>query len=305
MKNTSKANTNEKITALTAVKNGIIRNSNGTMELTTNGIKTVISNDGKGIVPTIDGNYKLRDDLKNKTIGKHIANINKYVNNIKIAVISIGKELSEINTDKSYTELGYKSFQEFYTNYLGMKKATVYQNINCYLMCCDIFGNVKIDVEKIGDVNANKALRIGMTPDDFQKSIEYADKNNIKITAENLTEIADKAGAKYDKEKAAKDMPKKSVKILPDIKKGFERFITNNKEYIDIAAEIAVKEIGKKAFNSEFEKSINDGIDINKSDLLYSVNSFILKGNYIVVACNGKGITKTYVMIKNKPETKK
>ena len=306
----TKTTANEIAKAMQTVKNGIERTADGKMTLTTNGIKTTIdSATGAGIVPTIEGSYKLRDDLKNKPIGKHIANINKYVNNIKIAVISIGKELSEINNDKSYTDLGYKSFTDFYTNYLGMKKATVYQNINAYLMCCDIFGNIKIDFEKAGDVNANKALRIGMTPDDFQKTIEQADKEGLKLTAENMTEVADRAGANYDKEKAIADTPKKSKKtvvILPDKKDGYARFISSDKKYIDIPTKIVTDFENDATADKTIRDTINDGIDEKTTpNLVYDFRRLHIAGQYLIVTTNNKGMTRTYTMIKDKTDSKK
>ena len=297
---------NEIIKAMQTVKNGIVKTEDGRMSLTTNGITTVIdSATGAGIVPSIEGSYKLRDDLKTKPIGKHIANINKYVNNIKIAVISIGKELSEINNDKSYTDLGYKSFSEFYTKYLGMKKATVYQNINAYLMCCDIFGNIKVDFENVGDINANKALRIGMTPDDFQKTVEQADKDGIKLTADNMIELADKAGAKYNKDKAIADAPKKKVvNTLPVLKEDYARFISSDKKVIDIPGKTIEDFENNTKSDKLIRDIINDGISDN-SDMIYDFRRLHIAGQYIIVTTNKKGMTRTYTMIKDKHENGK
>ena len=326
--NTTKANTtktevkamsntkNALTTAITETKNAIITAENGDKSITTNGITTTLSASGNGITTSavtkdflmaIAEPYTLREDLKNKTIGKHIQNINKYSNGIKTAVLCIGRELALIQSDKSYTEIGFKSFERFYTDYLKMKKSTVYQQINCYLMTCDIFGNVAVDFEKVGDISTNKALRIGMTPEDFQKTIAYADKNGIKVTADNLTETADKAGASYDKEKAEKDKPAKSKKVtvLPELKPGYFRFITNNKEYIDID-KTAFVEFTKAECNKAIETILNDGLNAKTdNDKMYKVNTIRLNSQYIILAVTSKGIVKTFTLIKNTNTNKK
>lgn len=306
--NANKTTKNATTTAIATTKTAIQTNESGDMTLTTNGITTVLTAKGNGIanatltkdfITHIDG-YTVRLDLQTKPIGKHIANINKYMNGIKTAILNIGKELAEIAADKSYTDLGYKTFEKFYTEFLGMKKATVYQNINCYLMCCDVFGNIKIDFEKAGDINANKALRIGMTPEDFQKTIEQADKDNIKLTSENITDIADKAGAHYDKDKAIKDAPKKSKKVtvLPELKNGYFRFISNDKQYIDVDT-ATYKEFTKTAFNTAVEKILNDGLNVKTdNDKMIKVESIRLNSNYIIVTATAKGIIKTYALMK-------
>ena len=312
--NATKTAKNATTTAIAVTKTAITTADNGDMTITTNGISTTVTAKGNGIataaitkdfISHVDG-YTLREDLKSKPIGKHIANINRYMNGIKTAVLNIGKELAEISADKSYTDLGFKSFERFYTDYLGMKKATVYQNINCYLMCCDIFGNVKIDFDKAGDVNANKALRIGMTPDDFQKTIDYADKNDIKITSDNITEIADKAGAKYDKDKATKDAPKKSKKVtvLPELKDGYFRFISADKQYIDIPTD-TYKEYGKEPFNKYVENILNDGLNAKTdSDKMVKVTAIRLNGQWIVVTATAKGVVKNYVLLRTAAKKK-
>ena len=215
------------------------------------------------------------DDLKDKTIGQLIKEYNKFGLNARIGILEQGGVLKKIKDSGAYKDMT-KTFDAFLKEQ-GIAKATAYRYINGYKLCCDAFGKVKADVLSLGSAIVNKAEKIGFTRDGFQAVVEKAKADNIKLTADNITEIADKIGVTYDKDKAPKANTKKTkptVTVKPDLKSTDRRFEGVNGKtdlYFDISKDfdaLSPAEYGEKVLTMSLGNFTTNGeIDIHVFDM--------------------------------------
>jgi len=301
----SKTMTNiEKITAITTAQSNITTTADGVREIEIDGVKTSITTKG-GVADILIPTVTVMEDMKNTVIGKHLTNINKYTGNVRTGLLGIGKELAEIKADCSYKDYNNcKSFESFYKDVLGMKKATVYHYIGVYFLCCNDLGEVNPKALAVGDIAVNKAARCGVDRQNFQKLVEYADKEKKTLTSDNLIEMIEKSGIAYDKgktatEKAKSEKGKKKVTVIPDVPKGHFRFMQGKDIYIDF-------DKSKIKTNDDIEKAATEYLNRTFTDDKYkdfrrAVKLIELAGNRLIVYTSSKGLSGVLTEVKEKP----
>lgn len=234
-KTNNTTNSTELITSLTEVKSSLVPDEKGVVSLTIDGVTT--TNEQiftKDIIPVNLNKLTMLEDKAGAVLKSHMRNITKRVNNVKVNLIYIGKELAEIRADKSFKDIS-KTFDGFLRD-IGIAKATGYHYITGYLMVCDVFGNINEKALATGDVTVFKADRIGMNGNDFVELAEKCAKEGEPLTAENLIDKAKAHNVNVDREKVEKELKKskKTVTVIPEIATGNIRFNKSKTEYIDI-----------------------------------------------------------------------
>lgn len=236
------------------------------------------------------------DDFKDKPIGQLIKEYNKYGLNARIGLLEQGGILKKIKDTGAFKEMS-KTFDDFMKSQ-GIAKATGYRYINGYKLCCDAFGKVKPDVLALGSAIVNKAGQIGFSREGFQKVVEKAKADNVKLTADNITDIADKIGVSYDKDKAPKAKAKTSkpaVTVKPDVKSTDRRFEGVNGKtelYFDISKDfdsLAPAEYGEKVLTKSLGNFTTNG-DV-------TVHVFDMGTTRVVVLKSARGIPVCYSCI--------
>ena len=293
-----------KMTAIETAQANITTTSDGVREIEIDGVKTSITTKG-GVADILIPTVTVMDDMKNTVIGKHLLNINKYTGNVRTGLLGIGKELAEIKADGSYRDYNKcKSFEQFYKDVLGMKKATVYHYIGVYFLCCNDLGEVNPKALAVGDVAVNKAARCGVDRQNFQKLVEYADKENKTLTSDNLIEMIEKSGISYDKgkietEKAKAAKGKKKVTVVPDIPANHFRFMQSKEIYIDF-------DKSKIKTNTDIEKAAMEYLNRTFTDNKYkdfrrTVKLIELSGHRLLVYAANKGLSGVLTEVIEKP----
>lgn len=237
------------------------------------------------------------DDYKGTEIGNLIDKYNNYGLSAKVSLLEQGGILKQISDKKLYKGMS-KTFDDF-LKAQGIPKASAYRYIGGYKLCCDAFGKVRKEVLALGSAVVNKANKIGFTRENFQEVVDKAAEEKIEVTPANITELADKYGIEYDKEKAKKELPQSKkkaevVEVKPEVKEGYIRFTGGKSSdlWFDIHIRFASKVDVHTAEAASIALADNYGDSILKDT---SFVAYLLPRNVVaVISVTKLGTVTTY-----------